>query len=76
MMHEAANKKEFVWDLRNCSLGDTDLGNTGRNVSKGRERILTYKDKSHKVAKSCLERIMINFDKKIFALRESLGNLK
>ena len=34
------------------------------------------KTKSHKVAKSCLKRITINFDKKIFALRESLGNLK
>ena len=37
-LYNSENRKEFIWGLRNCNLGDTDSGNPKR-VFQGRESI-------------------------------------
>lgn len=50
-------RKEFIWGLKLCNLGDVDLGNPECSKEEKEPRLI--KTKSHQAGKSCLVRIVI-----------------
>lgn len=68
--------EKSLFGILGIAVWETQIWVTLKECSQEEKESELIKPKSHKVAKSCLKRITINFDKKIFALKESLGNLK
>lgn len=68
--------EKSLFGILGIAVWETQIWVTLKECSQEEKESELTKPKSHKVAKSCLKRITINFDKKIFALKESLGNLK